>query len=77
MAVFVIVQDRVTLSGRAPAQVVPTLTLNATYDANKNTTLLLDAGYTFQTRNPASSSQFSNATVNPGFSLSGGARIKF
>ena len=71
------VQERVNLSGQAPAQVVPTLTLNGTYEANKNTTLLLDAGYTFPTRNPASSSQFSNATANPGFSLSGGVRLKF
>ena len=71
------VQDRVTLSGRAPAQVVPTLALNGTYEADKNTTLFLDAGYTFPTRNPASSSQFSNAAVNPGVSVSGGARVKF
>jgi hypothetical protein len=57
--------------------VAPTLTLNGAYEANKNTTLLLDAACTFPTRNPASSSQFSNATVNPVFGLSGGDRIKF
>jgi hypothetical protein len=66
------VQERVTLSGPAPLQVVPTVTLKGSYEANKNTTLQLDAGYTFPTRQPAD-----DAASKPGLSVSGGVRVKF
>ncbi len=67
------VQERLNLSGRAPAQVVPTVTLKGTYEVNQDTSLQINAGYTFPTRQPASGA--SNA--NPGLSVSGGVRVKF
>jgi hypothetical protein len=67
------VQERLNLSGRAPAQVVPTLTLKGTYEVNKDTSLQINAGYTFPSRQSAGGA----TTANPGLSVSGGVRVKF